>query len=141
MTRVSNFQLVRTERGWSGHFVSACDCRYRRNTLISSGNRHVVISTVGAYCDSSGLVVQVGRGRYYETRAFIATRQGAYTDADITQEIEIGLDQSICAKDVSALPANVDSLADEMHERNVKAVWDSFDSLYKATNNDTLPEA
>lgn len=80
-------RLVRTERGWPGHFIGAADCRFRRNTLLEYGDKKVVVSTVGDYI-VNGEVWTVGLDRYYETMIFEAAQDDAgYWDADVKKQI------------------------------------------------------
>ena len=85
--------VLRTERGWGGHFIRAAWCLFRRNTLLECGEQRVVVSTVGNYHipirgEESGPVEPIGYKRYYETMAFGAAVQGdIYWDADVTRSV------------------------------------------------------
>jgi hypothetical protein len=75
-------EVIRTERGWAGHFISASRCRFRRNTLLECGDKRIVVSTVGAMDNGE----QIGYNRYYETMAFWARKDGIYWDSDTAKQ-------------------------------------------------------
>ena len=115
-----------TERGWAGHFICAGECNYRRNTLIDFGRKKIVVSTVGMLRDreENGLygyrTIGAG-GRYYETMAFRAKKEGPYWDADVSKQISFESEWAICSeKGFKALPDDADNLADRMHEAVVR---------------------
>lgn len=129
--------LTRQERGWGGHFIGAANCRFRRNTLVSDGERHVVISTVGGYCPSSdprGAPQTIGIARHYETMAFVGHQEGAYIEADVGRQVHlVDEDWSIeMAHPLSSpLNADVDIRADAMHEANVLWVMRHFEDCFR----------
>jgi hypothetical protein len=109
-----------TERGWGGHFIGVLYCRFRRNTLVEVGDDRVVISTVGGY-HINGQFETIGAfGRYYETMAFPAIEEGAYIEADTSNELRFDSEWQICADSVDDLPYDIDNKANEMHEAVVK---------------------
>lgn len=120
------------ERGWAGHFIGSHWCRFRRNTLITKGEKHVVVSTVGNYhprdCTETS---EVGVGRYYETMVFEGRQYGEYIDIDVERELSEYFD-GLYYKSPQDIPDNVDNLADDMHEAIVA-------SVVKAMNDNTLP--
>lgn len=127
--------IKRTERGWGAHFVGGCDCLFRRNTLLSSGDRHIVVSTVGAYRGGrSKTITEIGLDRFYETMAFVAEKQGAYLDAVVGKQV--CFDSKRWA--ISALTNDVDNVANDMHEENVDAVAADFDALWEAANKERV---
>lgn len=74
------------ERGWAGHFICADKCNFRRNTLLTFGDKKWVVSTVGA------MVVNrkydsIGLRRWYETMAFWS-KKDEYDDADVSKPID-----------------------------------------------------
>lgn len=82
--------VIRTERGWPGHFVCAAECMFRRNTLLECGERRVIVSTVGSWesgIKSESRYTPIGHQRWHETMAFEAEREGPYWDADVTREV------------------------------------------------------
>lgn len=108
--------VKRTERGWAGHFICADRCRYRRNTLIEGLTDKVVVSTVGAFFTENGLETIGAGGRYYETMAFGAMKEGMYIEADVRDERSFSSEWAICTDIPSYLPDDVDNHADAMHE-------------------------
>jgi len=110
----------RTERGWAGHFICAHSCSFRRNTLIENGEQRIVVSTVGGYRYRDKLETIGAGGRYYETMAFKAKKEGAYFDADVSEEISFNSKWSICADSPEKLPDDVDNQADRQHEKVVE---------------------
>lgn len=124
--------LVTTERGWAGHFIACRWCRFKRNTLITKGEKCVVVSTVGNYHPGGDTdIAEVGVGRYYETMVFEGKQQGAYLDADVTRELSEYFN-GLSYKSPKDIPSNVDNLANDMHEATVA-------SVVKALQDNTLP--
>jgi|WetSurSiteA1Bulk_404760.scaffolds.fasta_scaffold01829_16 hypothetical protein len=82
-------EVTRTERGWSGHFIAASRCLFRRNTLLVYNNIHIVVSTVGNYQPNLNTHTseEIGPNRYFETMVFKAKHDGTYWDADVKNEI------------------------------------------------------
>lgn len=120
------------ERGWAGHFIGSHWCRFRRNTLITKGEKHVVVSTVGNYHPRDcAEISEFGIERYYETMVFEGSQQGEYIDADFARELSEYFD-GLYYKSPQDIPDNVDNLADDMHEAIVA-------SVVKAMNDNTLP--
>ena len=131
-------KVIRVERGWGGHFIGGAECLFRRNTLVylEGGKNRYVVSTVGNYRPphKHGHTHYIGVGgacvlhddpkthRYYETRVFKAQQIGPYWDADVTKPIWAEVPWAITAGSLDELPDNVDSLADEMHEKVVEAI-------------------
>jgi len=81
-------------RGWPGHFILSSLCVFRLHTLITCGERRVVVSTVGGMRTRDGNGFEtVGSGRYYETMAFNATLQdtpvGPVWDLDHCDQLDI----------------------------------------------------
>jgi len=113
-----------TERGWAGHFICADRCQFRRNTLISYGNKRIVVSTVGMMKDlhdEGRKFDTIGAGgRYYETMAFKASLQGPYWDVDVSEQINFDSEWSICANSVKSLPFDSDNKANDMHDAVVR---------------------
>lgn len=108
--------IVRTERGWAGHFICAKDCFYRRNTLLSNGRRKIVVSTVGGMKVKGKWDTIGAGGRYYETMAFVAKKEGHYWEADVSKQLSFDSEWAICADSPVKLPDDVDNKADRMHE-------------------------
>lgn len=111
-------KIKRTERGWAGHFCCAHRCLFRRNTLLESGDRAIVVSTVGLMMDplAEGSYREIGYERYYETRAFEADpADQRYRDADVTKEVSFDSPWAIDFLDA-------DDRANDMHEAVVKEI-------------------
>lgn len=115
-------QVIRTERGWAGHFISAHDCLFRRNTLLEYGDIKIVVSTVGLMknvLQGKGLgyeeqFTEVGAGRYYETMAFHSNPEDSrYHDIDVKRQVSFVSPWSIPEVDA-------DDRANDMHEQVVK---------------------
>ena len=112
--------VKRTERGWAGHFICCKDCLFRRNTLIEKGEEKIVVSTVGGYHYNDKLATIGSGGRYYETMAFKAHKEGPYLEADVSEQISFESEWAICAASPDDLPNDVDNRADRMHEAVVE---------------------
>lgn len=112
-------EVIRTERGWVGHFILGHKCRYHRNTLLVSGQRRVVVSTVGnLFRDAEAREpMEVGHQRFYETMAFRAHKDGAYWEVDVSKPVSF---ESAWA--ISDLSGDVDLRADAMHESVVAEI-------------------
>lgn len=109
-------EMIRTERGWAGHFICADSCFFRRNTLLECGDDRIVVSTVGSY-RTKGKIETIGAdGRYYETMAFKAYKNGPYWEAHVSEQLNFDSEWAICAESSEELPDDVDNLADQMHE-------------------------
>ena len=130
--------ITTKERGWAGHFILAERCRFRRNTLVSDGNRHIVVSTVGA-CPPQAITSQpdakmyaIGAfGRVFETMAFVAEMQDGYLDADVMQTVHgVRAPWSISLDDLTVIPKGIDNDANDMHDAYVADVVANFDALY-----------
>ena len=115
------------ERGWPGHFICADRCLFRRNTLVTLGERRVVVSTVGAMRDQRGVPTTVGSGRYYETMAFKARQDEAgYWDADTSWEFCIEGRTSL-----SEWTTHSDREANDMHNAAVAEVAARLEQDYR----------
>lgn len=116
-------KVTRVERGWAGHFICASRCRFRRNTLLTSKQTSVVVSTVGLMETIwnkeyySGPFQPIGAfRRYYETMAFYSNPDDSrYHDADVTREISFDSPWSINEVDA-------DDRANTMHEKVVEEI-------------------
>ncbi|KKM17193.1 hypothetical protein LCGC14_1678170 [marine sediment metagenome] len=113
-------KVVRTERGWGGHFIAASMCRFRRNTLLECGKKRIVVSTVGCYyppgADNSlpenpENASTIGYERYYETMAFEARFSEPYWEANVCKEISFESEWSL-----NECEQETDLKADQMHE-------------------------
>lgn len=107
--------VTRTERGWPGHFIVANRCLFRRNTLLSTGDTKIVVSTVGLLV-VDGKIETIGHNRYYETMAFHSKSDDLrYFDADVYRDVEFESEWSIDHTDA-------DDKANEMHEAVVSEI-------------------
>ena len=84
-----------TERGWAGHLIFADACKFKRNTLLEYKDKKWIVSTVGAMPASKYSLeknengfMTIGLGRYYETMAFEAQKNGIYWDANVEKQID-----------------------------------------------------
>lgn len=113
------------ERGWAGHFCASSQCRFRRNTLLVDKEKGVsiVVSTVGAMY-LRGELAEIGAGRHYETMVFVATQNGEYMDMDVSQELPYCNGLLMTKENM----ANVDNLANDMHQRVLAEVCDNINS-------------
>lgn len=134
MSNSEKSESTRREQGWPGHFIGAQHCAFRRNTLVSNRNRHIVVSTVGCFRPRNE-VIMLDCDHYYETKAFVSVpgEDSPYLDADVTKEVHLDSGKlGIGAGTCEDLPANVDILADEMHELNVTWVMQNFGTAYSS---------
>lgn len=107
--------IKRTERGWAGHFCCSRNCIFHRNTLLEKGNIRIVVSTVGAMIlNTDKKYTEIGIGRYYETMAFHAKKDGIYWDADVSNQITFDSNWT-----VDKISENADKKANDMHEKIV----------------------
>ena len=107
--------MRRTERGWSGHFICADRCLFRRNTLLEHRRIKIVVSTVGAMqsFDKEGEYEIIGHNRYYETMAFHSDKNDKrYHDMDVSRQVYFDSDWQINELDA-------DDKANDMHEKVV----------------------
>lgn len=109
---MENKKVIRTERGWAGHYCLADKCLFRRNTLLNCNDIFIVISTVGVRLED-GKCTEVGPGRYYETMAFFSNSDDlTYHDANVSQNINFDSKCYLCLFD--------DNQANDMHENVVE---------------------
>lgn len=108
--------VKRTERGWPGHYILGERCLFRRNTLLEFGDVSIVVSTVGGLQSRDGKDRKpetIGVGRYYETMAFHAHKDGAYIEADVLRgQISFESPWRLDRWDAD----DIDNQADAMHE-------------------------
>jgi len=108
-------EVKKTERGWSGHYVCAIECFFRRNTLLECKDDKIVVSTVGNRWNDE-MLKTLGQGRYYETKVFHAVFEfEEYWDADVSKEINVTSKSAM-------LELGSDNEANEMHEAVVKEI-------------------
>lgn len=122
-------KVVRTERGWPGHYICAHQCMYRRNTLLEYGDVKIVVSSVGNFCIGTKSfnakvdeMERVGFNRFYECMAFEAKQNGPYWDSDVTKEVCVKTHNVYPCNAVEKLPDDIDNLADQTHEANVEDI-------------------
>jgi hypothetical protein len=109
------------ERGWPGHFILGNKCLYHRNTLVSSKDIAVVVSTVGnMVLDDKKGVEEVGLNRIYETMVFVAKYENNYQEADVSKEVYNTASNWNLSK--HELRKDSDNQADDMHDTMVKNV-------------------
>lgn len=109
-----------TERGWGGHFCLGHQCRFRRNTLLECGDSKIIVSTVGNYVIRNEKLKEIGWNRHYETMIFRAKKEGAYWDADVSEEITAPCEWSL--RMTKSNQDHIDNLANQMHDDNVLAI-------------------
>lgn len=131
---MSAMNTKRTERGWSGHFICALNCLFRRNTLLEFGRKKIIVSTVGMmrdydYTNGSFYSTIGAGGRYYETMAFEAKKDGPYWDADVSRQINFESEWAICAESVEKLPEDADNKANDMHEAVVSEIIERLQEI------------
>lgn len=101
--------VIRTERGWAGHFIGANRCRFRRNTLLTYNDIKIVVSSVGLM-EIDGKFETVGAGRHFETMAFHSDPTDTrYYDANVSRQVYFDSEWAIAEPDA-------DDKANEMHE-------------------------
>ena len=127
--------VQREERGWAGHFMCAYLCQFRRNTLLTCGERRIVVSTVGSMYDLRGQREEIGYQRYYETMAFEAVLKNGYYEADVDREVQFGSPWSLNESDEQA-----DNKANAMHEAVVAELMGKMEAE-GATNEAHTAEA
>lgn len=112
--------VVKTERGWAGHFIGGHDCLFRRNTLLEKGDTRYIVSTIGAYIPVEGEgCVKVNSFGYYETVIFEAMLEDGYWDINVEKEIS---PPDECAWYIENLEQNSDNEANAMHEKMVDEI-------------------
>jgi hypothetical protein len=120
------------ERGWAGHFVAAEHCMFRRNTLVTCGEKRIVVSTIGAmhspksWFNDPPYFNTVGCERYYETMCFWAKKVGVYWDADV----ELGISFNSPWR-IDKLTRSTDLRANKMHEKVVKEIVSKIEIMEK----------
>ena len=113
------------ERGWAGHFCASSQCRFRRNTLLVDKEQDVsvIVYTVGCMY-VRGELTEIGMRRHYETKTFVAAQDGEYIDADVSLELPYQAGLLMTKENM----ANVDNLANDMHQRVLAEVCDNINS-------------
>jgi hypothetical protein len=127
--------VVRTERGWPGHFICADRCMFRRNTLLECGETRIIVSTVGSYTPPKPkgvkITAEIGMGRFYETMAFRATWDGTYWDTDIDHPVQFNSPWT-----VNRLDYKTDEEANVMHEVVVEELTRQLQDKSKETTKE-----
>ena len=100
-------KVIKTERGWGGHFICSNSCLFRRNTLLEFKDKKIIVSTVGNMYRNGELTSIGAFKRIYETMAFEADTS-EYKDADVSKEIAFNSNW--------ALEEQNDNKANLMHE-------------------------
>lgn len=123
-------KVIRTERGWAGHFIGSIGtsyCQFRRNTLLELEETRIVVSTVGSYWYKDKLL-PIGHERYFETMAFHAMFEDPYWDADLSREVGFdsnwSLDENASANDANDMHETV---VEEISRRMVNGEFDSLE--------------
>lgn len=119
-------EIKLTERGWAGHFIGGHHCLFRRNTLIESGDRKIVVSTVGGYINREGKIESIALNRFYETMAFEAELENGYIEANVEKQVEFSSQCGIFAKTAEELSDNVDNDANSMHDAIVNELCEKM---------------
>lgn len=115
-------QVMRTERGWAGHFICGHRCLFRRNTLLEYGDIKIVVSTVGMMLMdySENRYDEIELDRNYETMAFHAdANDKEFFDADVSREISFESNWAIKEK-------FKDNEANKMHEDVVTEITENL---------------
>lgn len=111
--------VIRTERGWAGHFIGANRCRFRRNTLLAYKKIKIVVSTVGLM-EIGGRFDTIGCNRHYETMAFHAEpTDKRYNDANVSTGVRFDSEWAIA-------DLHADDKANEMHEAVVAEITEKL---------------
>ena len=101
--------VIRTERGWAGHFIGSNRCKFRRNTLLAYNDIKIVVSSVGLM-EIDGKFDTIGLNRHFETMAFHSDlTDKRYYDADVSKQVYFDSEWAIAEVDA-------DDKANEMHE-------------------------
>jgi len=119
--------VLRTERGWAGHFICGHKCLFRRNTLLAYNDIKIVVSSVGLMLmDYNKRTFEtIGHNRHFETMAFHADKNDKrYCDADVSKKIEFDNDWCVAEQDA-------DDKANEMHEVVVLEITEKLLKGYK----------
>lgn len=113
------------ERGWAGHFCASGQCRFRRNTLLVDKEQgvSVIVSTVGCMY-VRGELREIGMRRHYETMTFVAAQDDEYIDADVSLELPYQAGLLMTKENM----ANVDNLANDMHQRVLAEVCENINN-------------
>ena len=128
--------VQREERGWAGHYICAYLCQFRRNTLLTCGDRRIVVSTVGNMYDKRGQREEIGYQRYYETMAFEAVLKNGYYEADVDREVPFESPWSLNENDEQS-----DQKANDMHEAVVAELTRGLEAGEGATDEAHATEA
>ena len=108
--------VIRTERGWAGHYCCAHKCLFKRNTLLTKDDTNIVVSTVGCKYYKEGVIQTIGEFHYYETMVFYAN-DTEYRDADISKQLDQYIDTLNELNDVKA---------NDMHENMVCVITNAL---------------
>ena len=121
------------ERGWTGHYIMGDRCRFRRNTLVTKGRRHIVVSTVGNMFHAREPEPDtIGHDRMYETLVFVGQTEGAYIEADVGRQISTSpMRWEISVAAYRANKDAIDNEANDMHDAMVAWAVRCFDRLYR----------
>lgn len=92
-----------------------------RNTLVTSGLRHIVVSSVGAMsredpATGKRRLDSIGWRRWYETMCFVGHEDGGYIEADVSRQVSPKVSRWGLHGDTEKdLPPTPDLVMDEIH--------------------------
>ena len=120
-----NRKLLIKEQGWAGHYCLAEKCLFRRNTVVSYGNKHLIVSTVGNCILDNKLHFIRSEEVVYETLVFNAVLNNGYWEPDSGELKSYLLKLSDYGGNNTG-----DILANNMHEKMIDWIKEHKESIF-----------